>query len=154
MRQVVHVSDTLDSQSRGGAGYVMVHTYCPKRAGDKPLNDSQITFWTQLEDQSNVLATADDWINQLFFRNIPCDVSCDVERKKGNMLPFDFSYDSTSRDIIHWAKTLAQISGNSVEFEAKGIKVHVSKKTDLEAIIAEFRTALNTGGSEIGPAES
>ncbi len=26
MRQVVHVSDTFDSQSRGGAGYVMVHS--------------------------------------------------------------------------------------------------------------------------------
>ena len=29
MRQVVHVSDTLDSQSRGGAGYVMIKPYPP-----------------------------------------------------------------------------------------------------------------------------
>ena len=31
MRQVVHVSDTLDSQSRGGAGYVMVKPYPPQK---------------------------------------------------------------------------------------------------------------------------
>lgn len=29
MRQVVHVSDTFDSQSRGGAGYVMIKPYPP-----------------------------------------------------------------------------------------------------------------------------
>jgi hypothetical protein len=118
------------------------------------MNDSQITFWIQLaEGQSNVSTMADDLINQLIFRNIPCDVSCDFQQQKGSMLPFVFSYDNTNRDIIHWAKTLAEISGSSVEFEAKGIKVHVSKETNLETIIAEFRTAIETGESEIGPAE-
>ena len=119
------------------------------------MNDSQITFWIPLEGQSNVLATADDWTNQLLFRNIPYDVSCD-SGQEGNLLPFHVRYDSaTLPDIMYWAKILAEIADKRVYFTAEAIKINVSKETDLKALVQEFRAALLSHGSEseIGPAE-
>ena len=69
---------------------------------------------------------------------------------------FVVQYDcATLPDIMYWAKNLAIISGQSVEFSAEGILVQVSKETNLEALVQEFRAALLSRGSEseIGPAE-
>jgi hypothetical protein len=54
-----------------------------------------------------------------------------------------------------WAKVLAEIADKWVYFRAEGIKVHVSKETDLEALVQEFQLALLSQGriSEIGSAE-
>jgi hypothetical protein len=114
-------------------------------------------FLIQAQGPFDLLATAAAWTDQRLFRNTPpCDVSCD-SGQEGNSLAFRVLYDSaTLPDIMYWAKILAKIADKRVYFTAEAIKINVSKETDLEALVEEFRQALLSQGriSEIGPAEN